>query len=75
VDSKSLTDRQVRHLLADISGMLQYLNALLDRMQQLRFPAGDPLAEHAEKARAAMQNLYMAAQGAGQPVKKPLREE
>jgi hypothetical protein len=75
MDSRNLTDRQVRRLMADVGGMLRYLHDLQSRMQQLRFPEGDPLAEAADKARAAMQNLYCAAQGAGQPPKKPLRDE
>lgn len=75
MDSRNLTDRQVRHLLSDVQGMLHYLSALESRMQQLRFPDNDPVWRETEAARIAMQRLFHAAQGAGQPVPKPLRDE
>ena len=75
MDSRNLTHKQACYLLTDVGRMLHYLNALCGRMQQLRWPLEDPVCREAMEAREAMQRLYTAAQGAGQPAPKPLRDE
>ena len=47
----------------------------LARIQQLRWPPDNPVCRDAIEARTAMQRLYTAVQGAGQPAPKPLSDE
>ena len=61
MDSADLTPEQAERLGADVRNMLRYLNRLCQRMTRLGFPVHDPLYVAVVKARAAIQDLHMAA--------------
>jgi hypothetical protein len=75
VDSTDLRPKQAERLGAQVRRHLRYLNRLCERMTRLGFPPHDPLYVGAVKARAAMQDLHMAAHyascahGVGRPEK------
>lgn len=59
--SSDLRPDQAERLREQIAGHLRYLNRLCERMNRLGFPPADPLYVAAERARAAIQALHVAA--------------
>ena len=81
MDSHDLRPNQAERLGAQVRPMLRYVNRLCERMIRLQFPVNDPLQLAAVKARAAMQDLHMAAHyascrhGVGRPESNEARRK
>jgi hypothetical protein len=75
--SDDLTKSQLNRLHVRVVRELQYLNGLVQRMHQLRFPPRDPMFVAAMRAQGEMQSLRMALHyamcdsGVGRPERRP----
>jgi hypothetical protein len=76
MSSDDLNPKQRERLRADVARMLRYLNRLVERMTRLGFPVKDPVYVAAISARAAIQDLHIAAHyatcthGVGRPLQQ-----
>jgi hypothetical protein len=57
MDSSNINAEQAAKLIAGVDRHLRYLQKLEQRMQELKFPAMDPLADNVYRARVSMEAL------------------